>query len=404
MPLFRGFRGKKSSTMTKAVIIIISITFIGGLAYTGAVLTRPPVTGDLGVVASVDGKKIPWDLVDRGFKNALLAEYENTGRVLPETRGPIRASVLDQIINSVLIADAAKKAKIQVPAKQVEAEFKAQEESFPSKDAFRKALVENNLTVSEVKRQIRDRLTVQALLAKVKSGVTVSEDAVKEQYTKETGKPPEGKDFEEKRPGIESRLRSAAEQEAIVKWLEGLKKEAKIEILDPEIRAVKKLQEKAYDDAITIYNEAIRRKPEDPYLYVGLSQAYLGKHDLPGATKALEKAAELYPEEPYIRLLLGMAYRDGGSPDQACAEFKKASEHGSLDILLHIRLESLLRSMGRKDDAQAEQAKIAEIRELLERRSKASGASSQPAGAQGGTGTKSPDGAGSSDGQGEPEK
>lgn len=390
--------------MVKAVIIVISITFVGGLAYTGVVLTRPPAAGELGVVASVDGKKIPWDTVDRGFKNALLAEYENTGRVLPETRGPILSSVLDQIINSVLIADAAKKEKIQVPAKQVEAEFKAQEASFPSKDAFRKALNENNLTASEVKRQIRDYLTVQALLSKVKSGATVSEDSIKEQYTKETGKPPEGSDFEDKRPEIESRLRSAAEQEALIKWLEGLKKEAKIEILDPEIRAVKKVQEKAYDDAIAIYDEAIRREPEDPYLYVGLSQAYLGKNDLPGATKALEKAAELYPEEPYIGLLLGMAYRDGGLPDRACAEFRKASERGSLDILLHIRLESLFRGMGRKDDAQAEQAKIAEIRELLERRSKASDAASQPSDSQGGAEVGSPDGARSSDGQGEPKK
>lgn len=383
MLLFRGFRGKKSSRLTKAIIIIISVTFVGGLAYTGTVFMRRPSAGELGIIASVNGKKIGWELVDRKFKDALLAEYENTGRVLPETRGPIRASVVDQIINSVLISEAVKKEKIQVPAKQVEDEFKRQKDAFPSEEAFRNALKENNLTVSDVKKQIRDSLAVQALFALVKSKVSVSEDAVKQAYTQETGRPAEGKDFEDKRAGIESRLRARAEEEALVTWLDGLRKDAKIEIYDPEIRAVKKLQEKAYDEAIAEYGEAIKKEPDNAYLYVGLAQAHLGKKDLAGATQALEKARDLYPEEPYIRLLLGTVYRDAGVRDKARQEFRAASEHGGLDILLHIRLQSLFKSMGLDDDAGAEQAKVAEIRDLLERRNKAMNA---PVGA--GTGSQ----------------
>ena len=373
MLLFLGFRGKKSSRLAKAVIIVISVTFVGGLAYTGTVFMRRPSADELGIVASVNGTKITWDVVDRGFKDALLAEYENTGRVLPETRGPIRASVLDQIINSVLISQAVKKEKVQVPAKQVEDEFKRQMDAFPNEEAFRTALKENNLTESELKKQIRDSLAAQTLFTLVQSKVSVSEDEVKQAYTKETGKPAEGKDFEDKRADIESRLETAAQQEALVKWLDGLRKDAKIEIYDPEIRAVKKLQEKAYDDAIAEYGEAIKKEPDNAYLYVGLSQAYLGKKDLAGATQALEKARDLYPEEPYIRLLLGTVYRDAGARDKARQEFKTASENGGLDILLHVRLQSLFKSMGLSEDAKAEEARIAEIRDLQERKNKAAG-------------------------------
>ncbi len=377
--MFRGFHGKRTSKLTKAVIIIISITFVGGLAYTGIVFTRRPSPTELGVVASVDGKKIGWELVDRKFKDALLAEYENTGRVLPETRGPIRASVVDQIINSVLVTDAMKKEKIQVPAKQVEEEIKKQRDAFPTEDAFQRALKDNNLTVSDLRTQIRDSLALQTLLTLVKSTASASEDAVKDAYTKETGKPAEGKDFDDKRAEIEGRLRARAEQEAVVAWLDGLKKDAKIEIFDPEIRAVKKLQEKSYDDAIAEYGMAIKKEPDNAYLYVGLAQAHLGKKDLAGATQALEKAKELYPEEPYIGLLLGTVYRDAGSQDKAGEEFKAASEHGGLDILLHIRLQSLFKSIGLEDEARAEQAKITEIRDLLERRNKEMNAPQEPA-------------------------
>ncbi|MGE5588305.1 MAG: SurA N-terminal domain-containing protein [Clostridia bacterium] len=386
--MFRGFRGKKGSRLTKAIIIVISVTFVGGLAYTGTVFMRRPSESELGIIASVNGKRIGWEVVDSHFKDALLNEYENTGRVLPETRGPIRASVVDQLINSVLISEAVKKEKIRVPAKQVEDEFERQKDAFPNDQAFRAALEENNLTVSDVKRQIRDSLAAQTLFSLVTSTVSVSEDAVKAAYTQETGKPSEGQDFEAKRAEIENRLKAEARQEALAAWLDGLRKNAKIEIYDPEIRAVKRLQEKAYDKAIAEYGEAIKREPDNAYLYVGLAQAHLGKEDLAGATQALEKARDIYPEEPYIRLLLGTAYRDAGARDKARQEFKAASEHGGLDILLHIRLQSIFQSMGLDDDAKAERDKVAGIRDLLERRSEATtapaGSGADSSGSQGG--------------------
>ena len=68
---------------------------------------------------------------------------------------------------------------------------------------------------------------------------------------------------------------------------------------------------------------------------------------------------------------MGLAYRDDGSRELAANEFKAASENGGLDILLHVRLESLLKTVGTDDDVRKQQAKIKEIRELLEKRDSA---------------------------------
>ncbi len=371
MPLFKGFRGKKGAKITKVLVIVLAIAFVGGLLYTGSVFVREPSADGYGVIAIVNGKPITREAFEQGYRNALLSEYEYTGRVLPETIGPIRASLLDQFINTALITEAAQKEKIRISSKEIEAEFKLQEEAFPSKEAFRDALAANNITAAQFKTLIKDRLTIQKLFAKVQAGVTVSEDEVKKAYTEETGKPAEGEEFDEKRSEIETRLRTKAEQDALSNWLEGLRSEANIELRDAELRALRKLQENDYDEAILEYNSAITMDPDNAYLYVGAAQAYTAKGDTEQAIEALKKAVSLRPEDPYLRLLLGLAYRDGGSRELAANEFKAASEYGGLDILLHVRLESLLKTVGSDDDVKEQQAKTKEIRELLEKRDSA---------------------------------
>jgi tetratricopeptide (TPR) repeat protein len=371
MPLFRGFRGKKGAKATKILVIVLAIAFVGGLLYTGSVFIREPSADGYGVIATVNGKPITREAFEQGYRNALLAEYEYTGRVLPETIGPIRASLLDQFINTLLITEAAEKEKIRISSKEVDAEFKLQEEAFPSKEAFRDALAANNVTVAQFKNLIKDRLTIQKLFTQVQAGVTISEDEVKKAYTDETGKPAEGEEYDEKRSEIDARLKTKAEQDALSGWLEGLRSEANIELRDAELRALRKIQEEDYDEAILEYDSAVALDPDNAYLYVGVAQAYTAKDDLKQATEALEKAVSLRPEDPYVRLLLGLAYRDDGSRELAANEFKAASENGGLDILLHVRLESLLKTVGTDDDVRKQQAKIKEIRELLEKRDSA---------------------------------
>jgi tetratricopeptide (TPR) repeat protein len=371
MPLFRGFRGRKGVRLTRILVIVLAIAFIGGLLYTGSVFVREPSQDGYGVIATINGRSITREVFEQGYRNAILAEYEYTGRVLPETIGPIRASLLDQFINTALITEAAEKEKIRVSSKEINEEFTVQEQAFSSKEAFRDALAANNVTETQFRNLIRDRLTIQKLFDQVQAGVTVSEDDVRKAYTDETENPAEGEEFDEKRSEIETRLRTKAQQDALSIWLEGLRDKAEIELFDAELRALVKVQEGDYEEAIVEYSSAIAFDPDNAYLHVGAAQAYMGNNDLEQAAEALKKAVDLRPEDPYIRLLLGLAYRDKGSNELATGEFRAASEYGGLDILLHVRLESLLKTVGTDDDVKKQQAKIREIRELLEERDKA---------------------------------
>ncbi|NLB73636.1 MAG: tetratricopeptide repeat protein [Firmicutes bacterium] len=369
--MFRGFRGKKGAKLTRILVIVLAIAFVGGLLYTGSVMVREPSQDGYGVIATINGRSITREAFEQGYRNAILAEYEYTGRVLPEIIGPIRASLLDQFINTALITEAAQKEKIRVSSKEINEEFKLQEEAFPGKEAFREALAANNVTEAQFKNLIKDRLTIQKLFAQVQAGVQVSEEEIKQAYTDETGNPAEGEDFDARRSEIETTLRTKAQEDALTKWLDGLRDEADIKLMDAELRALAKLREQDYGEAIAEYNSAIALDPDNAYLHVGIAQAHMANDDLEHATEALKNAADLRPEDPYIRLLLGLAYRDKGSKDLAAEEFKAASEYGGLDILLHVRLESLLKTVGTDDDVKTQQAKITEIRALLEERDKA---------------------------------
>lgn len=51
MPLFKGFRGKKGAKITKVLVIVLAIAFVGGLLYTGSVFVREPSADGYGVIA-----------------------------------------------------------------------------------------------------------------------------------------------------------------------------------------------------------------------------------------------------------------------------------------------------------------------------------------------------------------
>jgi hypothetical protein len=75
MPLFRGFRGKKGSKLAKILVIVLAVTFVGGLLYTGTVIvTNPTQAGE--IMATVNGRAITRAAFEQGYTNAVLSEYQ----------------------------------------------------------------------------------------------------------------------------------------------------------------------------------------------------------------------------------------------------------------------------------------------------------------------------------------
>ncbi|HVT99718.1 MAG TPA: tetratricopeptide repeat protein [Acidobacteriaceae bacterium] len=77
------------------------------------------------------------------------------------------------------------------------------------------------------------------------------------------------------------------------------------------------LLHRTYDPAITIFEDATRRYPNSPRLFIGLGLALYSRARYDDAVKALLRAADLDPSDPRCYLFLSKAY--GSSPGNAAA-------------------------------------------------------------------------------------
>jgi len=87
-------------------------------------------------------------------------------------------------------------------------------------------------------------------------------------------------------------------------------------------------------DAVGIMRSAIRARPTDYALWVGLGNA-LADHArtlTPAARFAFERAAELAPGHPAPRFFLGLALARSGEPDQALALWRSVLAEAPADV------------------------------------------------------------------------
>ena len=78
-----------------------------------------------------------------------------------------------------------------------------------------------------------------------------------------------------------------------------------------------KMSQKKYDEAITIYQDYLAKKPEAAWVRSRLGFAYLKKGQLDKAIKEFKKTLQAEPGEPYAVLYLGMAYLNKDKFDKA---------------------------------------------------------------------------------------
>ena len=128
-------------------------------------------------------------------------------------------AVLDSLIQEKLIKNEAKKQKVAVSTKELDGRLKEIEEQLGGKEALDYALKSRNLSLEQVKDQIKTQLLVEKMLGK---DVEVT-DADVETFIKDN---PTAKDLSKDK--IKEQVRSQKINEKFPAWLEELKKNAKI--------------------------------------------------------------------------------------------------------------------------------------------------------------------------------
>jgi peptidyl-prolyl cis-trans isomerase C len=112
------------------------------------------------VVARVNGE--PITLAE--FQQSLREYEERAGAVMPDTRDRIYRGVLDDMVAFRLLSAELKTRKMDVDSAKLEAAMGELRSRFPNETAYRQALVEQKMTVEQLRERTRTTLLINDLL------------------------------------------------------------------------------------------------------------------------------------------------------------------------------------------------------------------------------------------------
>lgn len=133
--------------------------------------------------------------------------------------------VLDQMITEKLIAQEAKKKGISITEAEINKKIEEVKKQFPDEKTFQSQLKANNLTLENLKEQIKLQLIIEKVL---KGKVKVTEKEIKSYYDENKNTFFKGKKFDEVKDQIKEELEYQSLSFQAQSLIEGLKKKAKI--------------------------------------------------------------------------------------------------------------------------------------------------------------------------------
>ncbi|MDI3280050.1 MAG: peptidylprolyl isomerase [Bacillota bacterium] len=444
---------------TKAIIILVVVAFVATLIYVGGTLPR----GAGGTVAVVNGERISEDEFTDLFLR-VVAQQEREGRTIPPAQvEAVQAHLLDQMINTRLLLQGARRERIKVDAREVEARIEHYRKAFPSQAEFEAALKEEGSSLADLRARVRDTLLVEKLLERIQSQVQVTDEDVRDalrrvhirhiliaippgeqgeaearskaeavlarlkagedfaalakEYSEDEATKANGgdlgflrknegldRDFEavafamkagevrgpvktafgyhiikveevqeptpeelaKEKEGLKKALLETRRDQAVEDWLEAQRKKARLVIKDPALAAFFALQQGKLDEALNLYQEALRAEPTNGYLHVSLARIYQEKGEQDKVLQHMEEAARLAPGDASILFTLADLYRQRGKNDRALEYYRKASDLEPDDFYLHMRLLQIYREL-KEDRLVAEEiAKLDKIKQANE--------------------------------------
>jgi foldase protein PrsA len=191
-----------------AAVAILVIAVLAGLNVYQSVKGEP-------AVATVNGTKITRSAYDKQI--ARLTD--------PSSGAAIASSTLDQMINTQLLEQDAAKQKITASPDEIDAELAKQKAGFSSDSDYKNALQGAHLTETQFREQLKDQVLIQKL---VLNKVTVSDDAVQQEYNQNKDTTYQGKTLDDVKDQIKTNLLQQQQQTAEQTYFDNLQSKAKI--------------------------------------------------------------------------------------------------------------------------------------------------------------------------------
>lgn len=134
--------------------------------------------------------------------------------------------ILDEMITEKLIVQESKDKKIKVSTSEINGRVSEIKNRFPDEESFNKNLEENNLTLNQLKEQIKIQILIEKLVAQE---IKITEEMIKNYYEQNKSTRYQGKELKEVSAEIEEQLEQEkinSEKQALI---EDLKRKTKIE-------------------------------------------------------------------------------------------------------------------------------------------------------------------------------
>lgn len=151
------------------------------------------------------------------------------------------------------------------------------------------------------------------------------------------------------------------QDQAVKKWMYGLKQKAKVEVNDPLIKAYSLLLAGNLSEAISQFNQASMDDPSNAYVHLFLGDAYIKAGNREFAVLEYGKAGQFSGADTNLLIAVGDAFRSIKKSDDALANYRKASLIAGDNKDIHKDLKDIFKKIGAKADAANEQAELNRI-------------------------------------------
>jgi hypothetical protein len=190
------------------------------------------------IVAKVNGEAVTMFSLMREM-NAIAPQYAAAGKErTPELDQRIVAAALNTLIVQALAVQEARKRGMKVGPEVVDREITKIRSDKGSEGAFQEYLAKNGLREAELRKMLeQDALFEMIAAQEVDANITITDAALRERYKKEKAGLKDSAHrklgFEESKGLLEQKIRAEAGEKKMREWETRLKKDARIEIVEP---------------------------------------------------------------------------------------------------------------------------------------------------------------------------
>ena len=171
---------------TRGILIVVAIAFGASLFYTGAMALMDRRRGKQEVAANsialVNGEPISWAAFQENVYANLRYQEMMGGRVNPLMVEAVKYNTIESLVNQTLLLQEAKKQKIKVSRKEIDAKLSEIKDNFSSAKDFEEQLRSSNLTEGQLRGYLKEQIQVEKLLDGLRNEVKITEEEIASAY------------------------------------------------------------------------------------------------------------------------------------------------------------------------------------------------------------------------------